>query len=140
MDLEEISVGDYILTGGEVAALIMIDASARLVLGVLGESASIEEESFSSSLLEYPQYTRPSEFRGMKVPDILVSGNHAAIRAWKKQQALLKTLQNRPDLLIEASLTDQEREWIKQYCDEISEDRTDPVSVIRSKHQQSGVK
>jgi tRNA (guanine37-N1)-methyltransferase len=139
MELEEMSVGDYILTGGEVAALIMIDASARLVPGVLGESTSIEEESFSSSLLEYPQYTRPSEFRGMKVPDILVSGNHAAIKTWKKQQALLRTLQNRPDLLMEASLTEQEREWIEQYCDKISDERTDPVPVMSSKDTpQSG--
>lgn len=127
VELEEISAGDYILTGGELAALVMIDASARLVPGVLGESASIEEESFSSFLLEYPQYTRPAEFRGMKVPDVLTSGNHAAIRSWRKQQAILNTLQKRPDLLMEASLTEQERQWIDQYCYEMSDDKPNPV-------------
>lgn len=127
VELEEISVGDYILTGGELAALVMIDASARLVPGVLGEPASIEEESFSSFLLEYPQYTRPPEFRGMKVPDVLTSGNHVAIRAWRKQQAILNTLQKRPDLLLEASLTEQERQWIDQHCHEMSDDKPNPV-------------
>lgn len=125
--LEEVSAGDYILTGGELAALVMIDASARLVPGVLGEPASIEEESFSSSLLEYPQYTRPPEFRGMKVPDVLVSGNHAAIRAWRKRQALLNTLEKRPDLLMEASLTEQEKQWIDQYCQGMLADKPNPV-------------
>ena len=125
--LEEVSVGDYILTGGELAALAMIDASARLVPGVLGEAASVEEESFSSFLLEYPQYTRPSEFKGMKVPDVLVSGNHAAIRTWRKRQALLNTLRKRPDLLMEASLTEEEKQWIDQYCQELSEDQPNPV-------------
>lgn len=113
--LEEVSVGDYILTGGELAALVMIDAAARLVPGVLGKSASIEEESFSSSLLEYPHYTRPSEFRGMKVPEVLVSGNHQAIRNWRKRQSLINTFQKRPDLLDEASLSDEERSWIERY-------------------------
>ena len=125
--LEEISVGDYILTGGELAALTMIDASARLVPGILGEATSIEEESFSSFLLEYPQYTRPSEFKGMKVPDVLVSGNHAAIRSWRKRQALLNTLRKRPDLLMEASLTEEEKEWIDRYGHEMSKDQPDPV-------------
>lgn len=125
--LEEISVGDYVLTGGELAALTMIDASARLVPGVLGEAASIEEESFSSFLLEYPQYTRPSEFKGMKVPDVLVSGNHAAIRAWRKRQAFRNTFRKRPDLLMEASLTEEEREWINQCSRERPKDQPDPV-------------
>ncbi len=120
MSVEEVSIGDYILTGGELAALVMIDASARLIPGVLGEPASLEEESFSSSLLEYPQYTRPVEFRGLRVPDILLSGNHKTIRAWRKQQALLNTLRKRPDLLADASLTEDEREWVdQQHCDEI---------------------
>ncbi|HLG21278.1 MAG TPA: tRNA (guanosine(37)-N1)-methyltransferase TrmD [Candidatus Manganitrophaceae bacterium] len=105
--LEEVSVGDYILTGGELAALLMIDASARLVPGVLGKPASIEEESFSSSFLEYPHYTRPADWRGMKVPEILVSGNHEAVRAWRREQALLNTLQKRPDLIADPSLTEQ---------------------------------
>lgn len=105
-DLEEVSIGDFILTGGELAALVMIDASARLIPGVLGKEASIKEESFSSSLLEYPHYTRPAEFKGMKVPEILVSGDHQAIRNWRKQQALLNTLQKRPDLLADVSMAE----------------------------------
>ncbi len=119
MSVEEISIGDYILTGGELAALMIIDASARLIPGVLGEPASLEEESFSSSLLEYPQYTRPAEFRGLRVPDILLSGNHKAIRTWRKQQALLNTLRKRPDLLADAPLTEDEREWVDQQCDAV---------------------
>lgn len=117
--VEEVSIGDYILTGGELAAMVMVDASARLIPGVLGEPASLEEESFSSSLLEYPQYTRPVEFRGQRVPEILLSGNHKAIRIWRKQQALLNTLRKRPDLLANASLTEDERDWVDQQCDAI---------------------
>lgn len=120
LPVEEISIGDYILTGGELAAQVIIDASARLIPGVLGEPASLEEESFSSSLLEYPQYTRPADYRGLRVPEILISGNHKAIRTWRKQQALLSTLRNRPDLLADASLTEDEREWVsQQQCDAI---------------------
>lgn len=119
MPVEDVSIGDYILTGGELAAMVMIDASARLVPGVLGEPASLEEESFSSSLLEYPHYTRPVEFRGLKVPEILLSGNHKAIRTWRKQQALLNTLRKRPDLLANAPLTEDEKEWVDQQCDAV---------------------
>ncbi len=114
IDHEEVSIGDYLLTGGEMAALIMIDASARLIPGVLGDSDSIEEESFASSLLEYPHYTRPREFRGMKVPDVLVSGNHRAIRDWRRGQSLLSTLYKRPDLLAHAILTNEDRQWLGQ--------------------------
>ena len=98
---EEISIGDYILTGGELAALVVIDATARLIEGVLGHASSKEEESFSSGLLEYPQYTRPRDFRGLKVPDILLSGDHKKIEKWRKQEALKKTAEKRPDLLDE---------------------------------------
>lgn len=119
MTVEEVSIGDYILTGGELAALVMIDAAARLIPGVLGEPASLEEESFASSLLEYPQYTRPVEFRGLRVPDILLSGNHKAIRTWRKQQALLNTLRKRPDLLAAASLTEDEKEWVDRQYDTV---------------------
>jgi tRNA (guanine37-N1)-methyltransferase len=118
LPLEEVSVGDYILTGGELAALVMIDAAVRLVPGVLGDPASTTEESFSSSLLEYPHYTRPAEFRGMTVPEVLVSGHHGAIRQWRRKQAILTTASMRPDLLkgavAEAELTDEERQWIGQ--------------------------
>ncbi len=99
ISLEEVSVGDYILTGGELAAVLMIDAAARLIPGVLGDERSLVEESFSSGFLEYPQYTRPAEFQGMKVPEVLLSGNHQAIRHWRKEAAFLNTRQKRPDLL-----------------------------------------
>ncbi|MFQ5588069.1 MAG: tRNA (guanosine(37)-N1)-methyltransferase TrmD [Nitrospiria bacterium] len=112
--LEEVSVGDYILTGGELPAMTMIDAAARLVPGVLGGAASVEEESFEASLLEYPHYTRPYAFRGMQVPEVLVSGNHAAIKAWRRAHALKNTHQKRPDLLSEASLTSDEKERLSR--------------------------
>lgn len=96
---EELSIGDYILTGGELAALVVIDATARLIDGVLGHADSKKEESISSGLLEYPQYTRPREFRGLKVPDILLSGDHKKIECWRKEEALKNTAKKRPDLL-----------------------------------------
>ena len=96
---DELSIGDYVLTNGAIAAIVVIDAVARLIPGVLGEGESALEESFSSNLLEYPQYTRPSDFRGWKVPEVLLSGNHRAIREWRETQARLKTEERRPDLL-----------------------------------------
>ena len=96
---EEISIGDYILTGGELPAMVLVDAVSRFVPGVLGRGESAEEESFSRSLLEYPQYTRPAEFRGMAVPEVLLSGHGANIAAWRQAQALEKTRENRPELL-----------------------------------------
>ena len=95
----EISIGDYILTGGELSALVVIDAVSRLVPGVLGNEESLVSESFSSGLLEYPQYTRPAEYKGWKVPDVLASGNHAEIELWKKKESLQRTYKRRPDLL-----------------------------------------
>jgi tRNA (guanine37-N1)-methyltransferase len=95
---EELSIGDYILTNGAIAATIIVDAVARLIPGVLGEADSAKDESFSHSLLEYPHYTRPADFRGWKVPEILLSGNHAAIEAWRKAEALKRTVERRPDL------------------------------------------
>jgi tRNA (guanine37-N1)-methyltransferase len=96
---EEVSIGDYVLTNGAIAANVVTDAVVRLVPGVLGDERSAEEESFSSGLLEAPAYTRPPEFRGMKVPEVLLGGNHARIAAWKREQALLRTTAMRPDLL-----------------------------------------
>jgi tRNA (guanine37-N1)-methyltransferase len=96
---DELSIGDYVLSNGAIAAVIVVDAVARLIPGVLGESESALDESFSSNLLEYPQYTRPSDFRGWKVPDVLLSGNHRAIRDWRESQARRKTRERRPDLL-----------------------------------------
>jgi len=95
---EEISIGDYILTGGELAAMVLIDAVSRLIPGVLGNSASAEAETFAGTILEYPQYTRPQEYRGRRVPLVLLSGNHQAINDWRRGQALLRTKSRRPDL------------------------------------------
>lgn len=105
----EVSIGQYVLAGGELAAMVLIEAVARLVPGVLGNEASVGEESFSWGLLEYPQYTRPAEFRGLKVPEVLLSGNHRKIDGWRRSQALLRTARNRPELLEKLELTDAER-------------------------------
>lgn len=96
---EEISIGDYVLTGGEIPAMVLVEAISRLVPGVLGDPESVVEESFTNDLLEYPQYTRPRDYQGFKVPEILVSGDHKKIRDWQKAEALKKTAQVRPDLL-----------------------------------------
>ena len=111
---EEISIGDYIVSGGEVAALVLIDAVARLVPGVVGRKESTEDESFSTGLLEYPQYTRPEAFRGLAVPDVLLSGHHADITRWRRRQALMRTRARRPDLLKKADLSPEERRWLTQ--------------------------
>jgi tRNA (guanine37-N1)-methyltransferase len=95
----EISIGDYVLSGGEVAAMVLVDAVVRLLPGALGDGASAEEESFSANLLEYPQYTRPADYRGWCVPEILLSGNHEAIRRWRREMALSETRKRRPDLI-----------------------------------------
>ncbi len=96
---ESISIGDYVLTGGEIPAMVLIDCVTRLIPGVVGKEASLEDESFEEDLLEYPHYTRPANFRGAKVPDVLLSGNHLAINKWRKEQARRVTRRNRPDLL-----------------------------------------
>jgi tRNA (guanine37-N1)-methyltransferase len=111
---EEISIGDYILTGGELAAMVLIDAVSRLLPGVLGSDRSAEEDSFSNCLLEYPQYTRPYEFRGSRVPDVLLSGNHAAISLWRKKEALRRTWMRRPELLERAELTHEDRKLLDE--------------------------
>ena len=98
---EEVSIGDYVLSGGETAALVLIDAIGRLVPGVVGSAASLEFESFSEGLLEYPQYTRPESFRGMQVPAVLLSGHHAAIERWRRERAIERTERRRPDLVRE---------------------------------------
>jgi len=108
---EEFSIGDYVLTGGELAALVMLDASIRFVPGVLGAPSSLTEESFENSLLEYPQYTRPAEFQGLRVPEVLLSGHHQAIQAWRREQSIMETAQRRPDLVARAALTPDE--WRK---------------------------
>jgi len=104
---EQISIGDYVLSGGELAAMVLIDAVVRLLEGALGDADSAEDDSFSNSLLEYPQYTRPEVFRGMKVPEILLSGDHGKIAEWRKRQSLERTKKYRPDLLDEPELKDK---------------------------------
>jgi tRNA (guanine37-N1)-methyltransferase len=99
LDVIEISIGDYVLTGGEIPAMVVIDSVTRLVPGVLGGTNSLQDESFVNKMIEYPQYTRPPEFRGMKVPEVLKSGNHAKIEEWKMENAILKTRERRPDLM-----------------------------------------
>ncbi|MEW6274092.1 MAG: tRNA (guanosine(37)-N1)-methyltransferase TrmD [Bacillota bacterium] len=118
---EEISIGDYVLTGGELPAMVVVDAVARLLPGVLGRDASAAEESFSNSLLEYPHYTRPREYRGCPVPEVLLSGHHEQIRAWRRRQALLRTLENRPDLLRGANLTSEDKQILKEVLKKLQE-------------------
>lgn len=115
---EEISVGDYVLTGGELAALVMIDAATRLIPGVLGDAASAVEESFTEGLLEYPHYTRPADVRGMAVPEVLVSGNHQAIRLWRRKEALRNTYLKRPDLLRDCKLGPEDRQLLNEVMQE----------------------
>ncbi|MSM41373.1 MAG: tRNA (guanosine(37)-N1)-methyltransferase TrmD [Geobacter sp.] len=110
----EVSLGDFVLTGGELAAMILVDAVARLLPGVLGCGASAHDESFADGLLEYPQYTRPPEFRGLAVPEVLLSGNHKEIARWRRRQALLRTLAGRPELLSSVELTPDERELLRR--------------------------
>ena len=110
---DEISIGDYVLTGGELPALMIIDAVSRLIPGVLGDPTGAEDDSHSMGLLEYPHYTKPPEFRGWKVPDVLASGNHAKIDEWRRQQALTRTFHKRPDMLEKAELTEKDKKIIK---------------------------
>ena len=111
---EEISIGDYILTGGELAAMVLTDCVSRFIPGVLGSGESAEEESFSDGLLEYPQYTRPRELNGMEVPEVLLSGDHAKIKAWRRQESLRATKKFRPDLLDKAELTAKEKKLLEE--------------------------
>jgi tRNA (guanine37-N1)-methyltransferase len=128
----ELSIGDYVLSGGELGAAVIVDTVARLIPGALGNDASARQESFTASvtqepsngpdstcasggLLDYPHYTRPAQFRGMAVPEALVSGNHEEIRRWRRRRALKKTLRNRPDLLGEVTLSDEDRKWLAEF-------------------------
>ena len=115
---DEISVGDYVLTGGELPALTMIDAVSRLLPGVLGDPTGAEDDSHSMGLLEYPHYTKPPEFRGMKVPEVLQGGNHAKIEQWRREQALLRTFTKRPDMLEKAELTKEDLKFLKSLGEE----------------------
>ncbi len=109
---EELSIGDYVLTGGELPALVVIDAVSRLIPGVLGDPDGAMDDSHASGLLEYPHYTRPVDFRGWRVPEVLLSGNHAEIVRWRRRQSLLRTLERRPDLLEKAGLSEEDRKFL----------------------------
>jgi tRNA (guanine37-N1)-methyltransferase len=111
---DEISIGDYVLTGGEIPAMVVVDAVTRLLPNVLGSETSAVHDSFNDDLLDYPHYTRPAEFRGWQVPEVLIGGHHGEVAKWRRRAALLKTMQRRPDLLLRAELTEQERQWLAE--------------------------
>jgi tRNA (guanine37-N1)-methyltransferase len=113
----EISIGDYVLSGGELPALILMEAVTRLLPGALGDPTGASDDSFANGLLEYPQYTRPAEYRGWTVPEILLSGDHQAIARWRRRQSLLSTLQRRPDLLLQASLDQPDLQFLKELAE-----------------------
>ena len=117
---DQISIGDYVLTGGELPALVLIDAITRLIPGSLGDPDGAQDDSFASGLLEYPHYTRPPEFRGWSAPDVLLSGNHAAIARWRREQSLKRTLQKRPDLLEKIELTPADQKYLARLKEELT--------------------
>jgi tRNA (guanine37-N1)-methyltransferase len=110
----EISIGDYVLTGGELSAMVIVDAVSRLIPGVLGNSGSVADDSFAEGLLEYPHYTRPVEYRGWRVPDVLLSGNHKEIALWRRRESLKRTRERRPDLLDKTDLSDADRAYLTE--------------------------
>ena len=116
---DEVSVGDYVLSGGEIPAMVIVDAVTRLIPGALGCHESAEQESFAGCLLDYPHYTRPAEYRGLKAPDVLLSGNHAEVDAWRRRKAVEKTARRRPDLIERASLTEGEKKEVEKILKEI---------------------
>lgn len=113
-----VSIGDYVLTGGELPAMVMVDAISRLVPGVLHNDVSAEFESFQDNLLEYPQYSRPEEWHGKKVPSVLLSGHHANIEKWRREQSIIRTYERRSDLFEKCELTEKEKQWLKEYLDD----------------------
>ncbi len=121
---EEISIGDYVLTGGELGAMVVVDAVSRLLPGVLGNESSPVSESFADQLLEYPQYTRPRDFRGFQVPDILLSGNHEMIRKWRRGRSLLRTQLRRPDLFAQLSLTAEDEKLLREAREEREKEKS----------------
>ena len=120
---DEISIGDYVLTGGELPALIVIDAVARLIPGVLGDPTGAEDDSHSMGLLEYPHYTRPPEFRGWKVPEVLLSGDHGKVEKWRREQALERTFKKRPDMLEKAELSKEDQKIVEGLQSQIKEEQ-----------------
>ncbi len=120
---DEISIGDFVLTGGELGAMVIIDSVVRLLPGVLGNEQSHIKDSFSTGLLEHPHYTRPAEFRDMKVPDVLLSGNHRLIDEWRAKESLRRTFLRRPDLLEEYTLDDKQKKWLQEFIKEQESDK-----------------
>jgi tRNA (guanine37-N1)-methyltransferase len=116
---DEISIGDYILTGGELASMVIIDSVTRLLPGAIGSAESHQQDSYSTGYLEHPHYTRPASFRGLDVPEVLLSGDHAKIEQWRKKESLRRTYERRPDLLDEKTLTDEEKNWLEQLKTEV---------------------
>ncbi|HMK61578.1 MAG TPA: tRNA (guanosine(37)-N1)-methyltransferase TrmD [Dissulfurispiraceae bacterium] len=116
---EEVSIGDFVMTGGELASLVIIDSVARLCPGVLGDDESSKEESFTWGILDYPHYTRPPDFKGLLVPDVLLSGNHARIAEWRRMEALRRTLEKRPELLKKAALSAKDRRMLQELCSQM---------------------
>ena len=116
-----VSIGDYVLTGGELPAMVMVDAISRLLPGVLHNDVSAEFESFQDNLLEYPQYSRPEEWHGKKVPPVLLSGHHANIEKWRREQSIIRTYERRPDLLEKCELTEKEKKWFREWKEENSQ-------------------
>lgn len=119
---EEISIGDYVVSGGELPAMVMVDALARLLPGAVGDPESVEADSFARGLLDFPHFTRPAEFSGRKVPEVLLSGHHERVRQWRLKESLRRTLTRRPDLLTRAHLTDEERAVLEQVARELTEE------------------
>jgi len=122
---EEISIGDYVLSGGELAALVIVDAISRLVPGVVGDAGSVAADSFGRGLLDHPHFTRPADFRGWTVPDVLLSGHHARVHAWRRREALRRTSRDRPDLIAGATLDEDERRVIRELSEEGADDERD---------------
>ena len=137
-----VSIGDYVLTGGELPAMVMMDSISRMVPGVLSNQESGETESFAGNLLEYPQYSRPEEWHGKKVPPVLLSGHHANIEAWRREQSILRTAKNRPDLLKKADLTNKEwnqvRQWRKQWKEE--KEQNGLLGIIAEKVSEESIR
>lgn len=133
---EEISIGDFVLSGGELPALMLIEAVTRLIPGALGDPEGAFDDSFSSGLLEYPQYTRPPEFQGWKVPEILQSGDHANINRWRRNQALLRTLRKRPDLLSQITLTQADLDFLKSEVKESEKNIFDSILNIQKNRKE----
>ncbi len=131
LEVEEVSIGDFILTGGELPAVMMIDCISRLVPGVLGGADSAEIESFHDNLLEYPQYSRPEDYNGLKVPEILLSGHHANVEKWRREQSIIRTLEKRPDLIDKAVLNKKEQRFLHELLKTRQEDRQEDREEYR---------